>query len=298
MTATCSALPATAPRADVATIAAVTITVLGWSSAFPAIGAGLAGFGPLELGAFRFGLAAVPAAFLLLVMRPALPAVREVWRFAFGGLIFVALYTVLLNIGQQTVPAGAASFIINVNPILTAGFAMLILGEHFGLYAWIGTALSFAGIGLIAMGKTDDLQLNAGALLILGAALCTALTSIVQKPLFARHKPQTVAAVNIIVGALALSPFLPGSIAQAQTAPAEALFAAIYLAVIPSFLVYGTWAVALSRLPAARATNFLYCVPPLATLMGWLWLGEVPTLFGVIGGALALGGVVLVNVKR
>lgn len=297
MTTACATYPA-APRLDAVTLGAVTITVFGWASAFPAIGAGLTGFGPLELGALRFGLAALPATVLLLVTRPALPPWRQAWRFAFGGLVFVALYTVLLNVGQQTVPAGAASFIINVNPILTAGLAMLVLGERFGLYAWLGTALSFAGIGLIAMGKTDDLQLDAGALLILGAALCTALTSIVQKPLFARHKPQTVAAVNIIVGALALSPFLPSSIAQAQTAPAEALFAAIYLAVIPSFLVYGTWAVALSRLPAARATNFLYCVPPLATLMGWLWLDEVPTLFGIIGGTLALGGVVLVNVKR
>jgi drug/metabolite transporter (DMT)-like permease len=35
-----------------------------------------------------------------------------------------------------------------------------------------------------------------------------------------------------------------------------------------------------------------------ATLIGFVWLGEVPTFLGIIGGVLALGGVVVVNWKR
>ena len=65
----------------------------------------------------------------------------------------MALYTALLNMGEKTVSAGAASFIINTNPIMTAGLAMLVLGERFSVRAWIGTTLSFAGIGLIALGE-------------------------------------------------------------------------------------------------------------------------------------------------
>ena len=81
-------------------------------------------------------------------------------------------------------------------------------------------------------------------------------------------------------------------------AASHALFAAIYLGLVPSLVAYGTWAMVLARFPAARASNFMYCVPPVATLLGFLWLGEVPSLLGIIGGALALGGVVLVNLKR
>ena len=44
--------------------------------------------------------------------------------------------------------------------------------------------------------------------------------------------------------------------------------------------------------------HFMYCVPPIASLMGCLWLGEVPTLLGVTGGILALGGVAVVNLHR
>jgi hypothetical protein len=49
-------------RVDSTAATAVALTVLGWASAFPAIRAGLAAFQPLELGALRFAIAAVPAA--------------------------------------------------------------------------------------------------------------------------------------------------------------------------------------------------------------------------------------------
>lgn len=286
------------PQIDGISIAAVVVTVIGWASSFPAIRAGLAGFGPLELGALRFAMAAVPAALFLAVVRPALPTAGEAWRFGFGGLVFIALYTLLLNAGEQTVPSGAASFIINVSPVMTAAMATLLLGERFSPLAWLGTAISFAGVGLIALGEGDNLNFGMGALMILGAAVCTAVSTIVQKPLFARHKPLTVAASNMILGALCLSPGLAHGLAQAAQASPAALFAVVYLAIVPGLIAYAAWATALSRLPAARAANFLYCIPPVATLIGFLWLAEVPSPMGLLGGALALGGVVLVNLKR
>jgi drug/metabolite transporter (DMT)-like permease len=283
---------------ETATAAALVVTIVAWASAFPAIRAGLAAFGPLELGAARFAIAAVPAAAFLLITRPALPRWSEAWRFFVGGLFFVALYTTLLNLGEQTVSAGPASFIINVNPIITAVLAMLFLGERFGGRSWIGTAVSFAGIGLIARAEGDAFRIDAGALLILGSAFCNSITSVVQKPLFARHKPLTVSAWNMVIGAVLLAPALPSAIAQVPAASTEGLVAAIYLGVVPSLIAYASWTIVLSRMPASRASNFMYCVPPVATAMGFVWLGEEPSALSLVGGAMALGGVILVNLKR
>ncbi|ASG22849.1 DMT family transporter [Nitrospirillum viridazoti] len=300
--ATVGLAPSKGTRLDGGTLAIVVVTIVIWASAFAAIRAGLKAFGPLELGAARFSIAAVPAGLYLLISRPSLPRLGEVWRFATGGLLFVALYTALLNMGERTVSSGAAAFIININPIITAVFASFLLGERFGRWGWIGTAVSFSGIGLIALneavGSGTGLQLGWGALLVLGAALCNSITTVVQKPLFARHKPLTVSASNMVIGALALSPWLPGAYAQAQAAPLPGLMAALYLGVMPSLVAYATWTIVLSRMPAARASNFLYCAPPLAMLLGYVWLGEVPTVMGIIGGLMALGGVAIVNLKR
>lgn len=283
---------------DGVTTAAVIVTILAWASAFPAIRAGLRSFGPIELGALRFAIAAVPAAIFLAATRPAWPTVSDFLRLVVGGFLFVALYTALLNLGERTVSAGAASFIINTNPIMTAGLAMLVLGERFSARAWAGTALSFAGIGLIALGEGQGMRLDTGALLILGAALCNSVTTVVQKPLFARHKPLTISAWNMVLGALFLCPWLPQATSELAGASASGVQAVIYLGLVPSLVAYGTWSIALSRLPASRASNFMYCVPPVATLLGFLWLREVPTMLGTIGGTMALVGVAVVNLRR
>ena len=296
MTRTAAPTPAASP--DLVAIGAVVVTIFAWASAFAGIRAGLEHFGPIELGALRFAIAAVPAALFLVAVRPPLPVGREIVWVLVGGLTYVTLYTLFLNYGELTVSAGAASFIIQLAPILTAIFAGFYLKEHFGLRAWLGTAVSLFGIGLIAIGEEGGLSLGGGAILVLAAAVCAAIANVVQKPLFARHRPLVVAFWMILVGTLFLSPGLPSAFRQFAAADAEGRAAVIFLGIVPSFIAYGAWSTALSRLPAGRASNFLYCIPVVATLMGFVWLGEVPTLIGVIGGAIALAGVAIVNLRR
>ena len=56
-----------------------------------------------------------------------------------------------------------------------------------------------------------------------------------------------------------------------------------------------TWDYALSRAPASQVTSFLYDSPVLATLIAFLWLGEVPGVLALVGGGIALTGVIIVN---
>ena len=69
----CVSQPGTTRTVDPVTVLALGVTVLAWASAFPAIRVGLDTFGPLQLGALRFAVAALPAAFFLAVTRPPLP---------------------------------------------------------------------------------------------------------------------------------------------------------------------------------------------------------------------------------
>lgn len=296
-----NAMPADIARRapfDTGTAFVIALTLIGWASAFPAIRAGLAGFGPIELAAGRFAIAALPAIAYFAIARPVLPAGREWWRMISGGVFSVAVYSVLLNIGELTVPAGVASFIVNTNIVMTALLAIPLLGERFGPLAWLGTFVSVVGVAMIAMGDTAQISLDVGVLFILAAALCSAVSTVVQKPLYVRHRPLSVASWNMLIGGLFLMPALPSALREAQVASSGALWAMLYLALIPGALAYATWSMTLSRMSAARASNFLYCVPPIATLIGYLWLGERPSPLGILGGCIALVGVVIVNLRR
>jgi drug/metabolite transporter (DMT)-like permease len=297
MTAESSALP-TRRGVDFVTPLALLCTILGWASAFAAIREGLTAFGPFELGSLRFTIAAIPAGIMLLVLRPAWPTRREFARIAIRAFICVALYTVLLNIGEKTISGGAASFIVNTAPIMTALLAILLLGEKFGWIGWVGTALSFVGVTLVAVSQGDGFAIGMGALFIIGAACCTAIDAIIQKPLFLKHKPLVVSAWSMVIAALFLSPGLPHAITEFAAAAPAPRFAVIYLGIVPSFMAYGTWSVTVSRFPASRASNFLYCIPPTATVIGAVWLGEIPNFLGIAGGLMALVGVAVVNIWR
>ena len=278
-------------------LAAALATVLLWASAFPTIRVGLADFDPVPLAALRFAIAAVPMLLWFAIRRPALPGPRDLALFAACGLIGIALYNVLLNTGQQTVSAGAASFIVNTVPVITVVLAVLFLGERFGLRAWAGTLLSFGGVALIAMGQPGGLSFGAGATLVLAAAFCQGAFFTLQRSLIPRYGPTLCATLAIVAGALFLAPWLPVAARQAAEASPSGLAAVIYLGLFPGGVGFATWAVAQGAFGASRAANFLYLVPPVAVVLAIGLNGELPGWLTLVGGAIAIAGVVVVNTR-
>ena len=192
--------------------------------------------------------------------------------------------------------AGAAAFIVNVAPILTAILATIFLRERFSAWGWGGALISFAGVGLIALGQPGGLAFGGGASLVAGAALCTASYFVIQRPLVPRYGALACTAYTLLAGALFLLPFLPGAFPR-LVAPEDARLAAtvVALGVFPAAIGYAAWTYALGRFGAARAANFLYLVPPVAALVGYGALGESLSALTLVGGAIAILGVVIVN---
>ena len=226
-----------------------------------------------------------------------LPSWRELgWLLAAGG-IGIALYQFSLISGERSVDAGTASLIINTSPIFTALFALWILREHLGLKGWAGVLLGFGGAALLISGRRGGAHLDVGALFVLTASVAQASSFIIQKPLLARLGPFKVTAWVGLFGALCVLPFAPAMVHEIGQASLGATLAAVYLGIFPAAIGNLTWAYGLSRLPAGRAAAALYLVAPIAMLISWLVLQETPSLQALLGGAVVIGSVVLVNLR-
>jgi drug/metabolite transporter (DMT)-like permease len=286
----------TPPRAlDARTWLALAATVLFWGASFAAIRAALREFGPAHLVLFRFAIASLALALYSIAVRMPVPPVRDAVSLAGIGLIGVAAYQLALNYGEMTVSAGAASLIIASGPVFTAVFARVFLRERITALGWLGIGISFVGVALIALGESAGFRLSPGALLVVVAAVSTGAYNVLQKPFLRRYSALQVTACSIWGATLLLLVFSRGLMQSIRTASPEALLAVAFLGVFPAALSYVTWSYVLSRLPAATAASFLYSVPPLATLTGWLWLGEIPAPLSAVGGVICLGGIALVN---
>ena len=279
--------------------AALAATVVLWASAFAAIREAVRGLGWEHLSVLRLVLAALALAAVAAVQRVGAPPRADWARLAVVALAGMTAYQVLLNAGEVTVPAATASLLVNTAPIFTALLAAALLGERLPPLAWAGVALGFTGSATIALtAGGGGFDLSSGALLVLGAAVAQATFFVAQKPLLDRHGAVAVTTWAMGLGALMSLPLAPGLPQAVADAPPGALWATAFLGLGASALGFCTWAYGLARVEVTRAAASLYAVPPVAALVGWLWLGEVPSGGTVAGGAVALVGVALVARAR
>ncbi len=271
---------------------AALVTVVLWASAFVGIRAAGEDLSPgaLSLARLLVGSAALGA--LVLIRRERLPARRDLPAIALCGVLWFGLYNVALNAAERLVDAGTAAMLVGIGPVFVAVFAGVLLGEGFPRSLFAGCAVAFAGvvvIGLVTSGRGLDGGL--GAVLCLVAALGYAGGVVAQKPVLARVSALQVTWLACGVGAIACLPFAPTLLRELGGADAPAIGWAVYLGAFPTAVAFTTWAYALARTTAGRMGATTYLVPPLAVLMGWAILGEVPPVLALLGGALCLAGV-------
>lgn len=268
-------------------------TITLWSSAFPAISFGLEHFSPGELSLGRFAIASL--CFLTLIIMGVIkaPKRKHLPAIAILGAIGIASYQLLLGYGMTVVSAGAASILIALSPAVTAAMAALRLGEPITRRMYASLAIALFGAVTVTLGAGETVSFEPMALLIFGAVIATSFYFVYQKPLLRDLVSLDFTAASIIAGTIFLIPFGTGLPAKLLTAHSSQLLSLLWLGIAPSFVGYLLWNLALSRAPAGKVAIFLYAQPVIATAIGWVWLGQVPTVLTLLGGLVLIVGVVL-----
>jgi drug/metabolite transporter (DMT)-like permease len=282
-----------APPDRIAVLAA-TVTVLLWASAFVVIRFSGGEFSPGAMAFIRLGVGTIALTAVVVIYRPPWPRGRGLLLVIGYGLLWFAAYTVVLNWAEQHLDAGTAALLVNFAPILVAVFAGFFLGEGFPRPLVVGLVIAFTGVVLIALGGSgvgtnDRLGVGLGLL----AAVLYAAGVLLQKVALRTVNAIAATWVGCAVGMVATAPFAVKAVDEIAVAPPMALGGVIFLGIGPTAIAFLTWAYALNRTDAGRTAATTLAVPAIAILMSWLFLGEVPTLLGFVGGAMALGGVAI-----
>ena len=275
-------------------------SVLIWGSSFAAIRVSLqGGYDSGQNVLVRFLVAS--GLFLVYALWPGtkfrLPQKGDILRILILGWIGISLYHICVTFGMNTISAGTAGMLVGSGPIFTAIIAYFFLKERLTSLGWVGLGIGFIGILFIAFGsKGASLTLTNGTLLVLVAACAASAFFVFQKPLLTRYSAIELTAYFTWAGTLPFLIFSPGLLAALQNATMEAHLSTVYVGIFPAAIAYVTWSSALSMENASSVSSLIYLEPAVAIVVAWMWLHELPTGLSLIGGVIAIGGVLIVNI--
>ncbi len=275
------------------------IFILLWSTGFIIAKYGMPYTDPMTFLSMRF-------AGVLLILIPAVLIFKSVWptptqtshivvaglfmQFAYLSGIWVAI--------KHGMPAGLASLIIGLQPVLTAIFAAGI-SEKVSARQWLGLALGLMGVGIVL---SDKISVAGVTLFTLGFTLMSLLAftagTLYQKkfcPVFDLRAGTLIqygaSGVASVVLMLLFEPM--------QVQWSIPMVGALLWSIGPISLGAMTlWFVLLRNGAATQVSSLLYLTPPTTAMMAWVLFDELLTPMIMVGTAVTVAGVYLVTRAR
>jgi O-acetylserine/cysteine efflux transporter len=256
--------------------------------------AAIAHFPPILLMALRFTLTALV---LVWFVRPPWRLMRPLFAIA---LVSAAIQYSLTFNGLRGVDASIAVLVIQLEVPFLVILGTVVLGETAGPRRWLGIAIGFAGVAVIAGEPRLETAWGSLALLV-GGALSWAVGQIMVRRLGQLGGFTMIAWVAVFAAPqlFAFSLVLEDDhLAFIRAADWVVWGTVIYLGLVMTALGYGFWYSLVLRHPVSRVGPFLLLLPVFSVIGGVGLLGESLTLRVALGGVVVVAGLALILTTR
>jgi drug/metabolite transporter (DMT)-like permease len=190
----------------------------------------------------------------------------------------------------------------SAGPLFVAAWSLVLLGVRLTLAQAGGIALSMAGVLIILLRgdltAVSGIQFNEGDIIFTVALVSFGLYSVLS------HKRPQIHGLSFVAftfgcGAACLVPLWTWELfaRPVMQLDAQNLLTLFYVAVFPSTLAYLCFNQGVRLIGANRAAPFFHVVPVLGSVMAFVFLGERPQVFHIVGFALVLTGVFVASRK-
>ncbi|TLW90417.1 EamA family transporter [Saccharomonospora piscinae] len=248
---------------------------------------------PLLSGVLR----ALPAGLLLLAWTRTLPRGGWWWRAAVLGTLNMGAFFALLFLAAYRLPGGVAAILGAAQPLMVAVLALVLLGQR-----PTGWRLGWAVVGVGGVALTvlrgavafDPVGIVAGLAGTASMATGVVLTRRWKRPVGV----VTLTGWQLTAGGLVLLPVALAVEGMPPALDAVALGGYAWLALAGTLLAYVVWFRGLDLLPVAAVSFLPLLSPVVATVLGWVALGETFTGTQLLGAALALVAVMAAQFPR
>ncbi len=269
----------------------------------PIFGRMLAGYSaPYALAFGRFLVAtAVLWVFLRASGERAQISRTHLGAFLLLGLTGVFLHNVLVFMGVEHTEANRANVIFSTITIMIAMIDVLWYRQRLSRGMVGGILLGIVGTAIVvtdgAPWRLLDGAMGLGDGLILLSAASWALYSVLGRPLLKIYSPLTLTFYASLSGTLMLAPFvvLDWAVLPQLASDSKALAMIGFLGVLNSAVGFLWYYQAVARIGAVLTSAYINLVPIFGLLLSAILLGELPNAALLIGGALVLAALWLIN---
>ena len=281
-------------------------TVIIWGGSFAAIKYALVQAEPSLIILLRF-IFSIPVLFAgcLIEKKFRFPTKKEALILLFLGFQGIFFHQGIQAVAMKTAGAGNANWLMVGSPALVALLGAIFLGEKISRAGIAGLIISAVGMALVLARGTAAETAEAGSFgtagdyIMLLSVLNWAVFLIISRKLLKGTMHPAFSIFWELVFALCFA-FITSLIVGTDYSlvlnfTPQTWLAIIFLGALSSALAYLFWYKALSVMPAARLVIFQFLQPIAGMIISYFLIGERYTIWLVLGAAMIVTGIRLVN---